>query len=192
MDLSIAMVPYISESELSQLYSLVLRQLESTDHTVQKKAYRVLEEMCAGRSEENSAFVTSHLDELREALVKSLSSSGPASKAPRLRCLRHVFAQLQSPQIDFVRAVLPEAILCTKETAEKARVAAYGLLVEMGAALQRWTEGTPAEAILQYFELLLAGLAGSPHMISATTNALTRIIYEYKGKPFQSVLKSTG
>lgn len=77
-----------------------------------------------------------------------------------------------------------QAILCTKEVAEKARSAAYNLLVEMGKAVGRWSAagGSNESAIMGYFELVMAGLAGSPHMLSCTVLAITRIIYEFKGK----------
>ncbi len=34
----------------------------------------------------------------------------------------------------------------------------------------------------RYVEMLSAGLAGSPHMISATILGLSRVIFEFKGK----------
>lgn len=39
-----------------------------------------------------------------------------------------------------------------------------------------------AEVLAGYVDLLLAGLAGSPQLISGTLLALTRVMYEYKGK----------
>ena len=133
---------------------------------------------------------------------------------PRLKCLAHIIGQLDGVQMDFVSAVVPEAILCTKETGERPRLAAYNLLVEIGNAVMRWSpeeeQGIKllqcnlwsnwknsciailfiigivalfsfAEALNRYFQLLLAGLAGSVHMISATELALTRVLYEFKG-----------
>lgn len=176
------MVAYLSKQRLSSLYKSVLGCLESNDHTVQKKAYRVLEELCEGKTPENVAFVSSQLDDLQTALLKSLSTSALSSRAPRLRCLCNIFKQLEEPQREFMASVIPEAILCTKrETGERARAAAYNLLIEMGKAHLRWTEDNREDAITELFEMMMAGLAGSPHMISATMLALTRIIYEYKG-----------
>ena len=36
----------------------------------------------------------------------------------------------------------------------------------------------------RYIGMLSAGLAGSPQMISATVQALTRVVFEFKGKFF--------
>ena len=54
----------------------------------------------------------------------------------------------------------------------------------MGKAVGRWSAagGSDESAIMGYFELVMAGLAGSPHMLSCTVLAITRIIYEFKGK----------
>ena len=58
---------------------------------------------------------------------------------PRLKCLVHIIRQLEDVQMDFLTAVVPEAILCTKEMGERPRLAAYGLLVEMGNAIMKWS-----------------------------------------------------
>ncbi len=45
-------------------------------------------------------------------------------------------------------AVVPEAILCTKEAGERPRQAAYSLLVEMGNAVVRWSSGAEQGAVV--------------------------------------------
>lgn len=53
---------------------------EVTDVTQQKKAYRILEQICGADSESSKSFVVSHLKELQEILLKTLASSSSASK----------------------------------------------------------------------------------------------------------------
>jgi hypothetical protein len=48
---------------------------------MQKKCYRVLEELCAARSEPCRIFVIQQLADLQARLVTALSSARPASKA---------------------------------------------------------------------------------------------------------------
>ena len=38
------------------------------------------------------------------------------------------------------------------------------------------------EALKDYFVVVLAGLAGSPHMVSATLLSLSRLVYEFHGR----------
>ncbi|XP_064631172.1 RRP12-like protein isoform X2 [Lineus longissimus] len=181
LDLINAFIPYIDKARLKKLSELVVPRLNDKDRTTQKKSYRALEEICSSKSENCRNYVATHLSELQSVLINSLSSSSPSSKAPRLRCLIHIFRQLSDDQRDFLMAVVPEAILCTKEVAERARTAAYTLLVEMCEALIRWTDKPKQEVIFEYFQRIMAGFAGDSHMISATTHALTRILHQYKG-----------
>ena len=94
-----------------------------------------------------------------------------------------------------IAAILPEAVIATKEANEKAREAAYDLLISMGKKMQ--LGGTVKNAMIdgmdenmedasasieQYFLMVSAGLAGSSqHMISATITALSRMLYDFKG-----------
>ncbi|KAH3787871.1 hypothetical protein DPMN_166002 [Dreissena polymorpha] len=49
--------------------------------SLQKKSYRMLEEICAGRSIQSREFVRANLPDIQQALLKSLSTSSPSSKA---------------------------------------------------------------------------------------------------------------
>ena len=83
----------------------------------------------------------------------------------------------------------------TKEANEKAREAAYDLLISMGKKMQgggairnSLIDGMDEDredaiaSIGEYFLMVSAGLAGSSqHMISATITALSRMLYEFKG-----------
>ncbi|KAK7479159.1 hypothetical protein BaRGS_00029600 [Batillaria attramentaria] len=190
-DLAIVMVPYADAPRLKKLYALAVSSVEASDKSVQKKAYRILEEVCACPSEYCRDFLSTHLEELQKLLLSSLSASAPSTKAPRLRCLIHILQQLSEPQSSFIKAVMPEALLCTKVVGERARAAAYTLVIEIAKALIRWNpDKTEQEVLSEYVSLLLAGLAGSPQMISGTLLALTRVLYQYKEKLSGQVLSS--
>lgn len=190
-DLAVVMVSYADGRRLKKLYGIAVSSLEASDKSVQKKAYRILEEMCGGPSETCRKFLATHLDQLQTMLLSSLSASAPSTKAPRLRCLIHILQQLSEPQSAFIKAVVPEAILCTKVVGERARAAAYSLLVEIAKTLIRWNPDRSEQDVLsEYVGLLLAGLAGSPQMISGTLLALTRVLYQYKEKLSGQVLSS--
>ena len=102
---------------------------------------------------------------------------------------------LPSHSLHIIPVILPEAIIATKEKNEKARNAAYNLLITMGRKMQSGgtiksvkvdgmdeDSGDAAASIGEYFLMVSAGLAGSSqHMISATITALSRMLYEFKG-----------
>ncbi|CAD5123292.1 DgyrCDS11650 [Dimorphilus gyrociliatus] len=181
LDLQLAMIPFIKLENLSTLLKLALGNMKDADHTVQKKSYRVLEEMCSKESEDCKKCIMENLPQLQKDLLDSLSSSSPSSKGPRLNCLTFIVKHLESENTDFMETVLPEAILCTKEASSKARQAAFNLLLEMCRTLQRWRpDQSTEENIKNYLYMVLAGLAGSPHMISTTSLAVSKIVYYFK------------
>ncbi|KAM8806123.1 RRP12-like protein [Eudromia elegans] len=188
LDLIVAMAPYADEQSLGSLYRTIQPSLQSKEHSVQKKAYRVLEEVCAAPQAPCQAFVRSHLEDLQAALLDSLQSAASPAKRPRLKCLLHIVKQLSAEHEPFVTALVPEVILCTKEVSVGARRNAYLLLVEMGQAFMRFGP-SPPEALERFLLLIYAGLTGSVTMISCTVLALTRLFFEFKEHLGQSVVE---
>ena len=181
IDLLRCMMPHINEDRLSVLYTETKERLNSKDHKEQKKAYRVLEELCKCPSAESRKFITSSLSSLQIQLLASLSSASPSSQAPRLRCLIYLITNLQDPHPDFVLSVVPEAILSIRAVNSRARAAAFSLLIVVGEALQRWSPDNDQDAVVRRFmEAVLAGLAGSPGMIHCTILAISRIYFTFR------------
>ncbi|XP_074014965.1 RRP12-like protein isoform X1 [Numenius arquata] len=179
LDLVVAMAPYADEQSLSSLYRTIQPSLQSKERSMQKKAYRVLEEVCAAPHAPCQAFIRSHLQDLQTALLDSLKSAASPAKRPRLKCLFHIVKQLSAEHEPFVTALVPEVILCTKEVSVGARKNAFVLLVEMGHAFIRFGP-TPQEGMQRFLLLVYAGLTGSVTMISCTVLALTRLFFEFK------------
>ncbi|XP_048865791.1 RRP12-like protein isoform X2 [Brienomyrus brachyistius] len=188
MDLVVVMAPYVDESTMSGTYELIRPYLESKEAGMQKKAYRVLEEMCGGSSMACRNFVLANLEQLQRALLDSLKSAASPAKRPRLKCLIHIVKQLSAEHCDFIAALLPEVIICTKEVSVGARKNAYTLLVEIGRLFVKFCD-TSKEAIQQYLGLVYAGLTGSVTMISCTVLALTRLVFEFKDNMEVSVME---
>lgn len=53
---------------------------------MQKKAYRVLEEMCGGERDECRSFVVANLETLKVVLLESLKNASSPAKRVRLLC----------------------------------------------------------------------------------------------------------
>uniref|UniRef100_S4RSV7 Ribosomal RNA processing 12 homolog n=1 Tax=Petromyzon marinus TaxID=7757 RepID=S4RSV7_PETMA len=83
MDLVVVMTPFVDEAHLANIYATVLPHLQSRDVGMQKKAYRVVQEACAGERPACQNFVLGHLASLQEALLTSLrSTASPAKRVP--------------------------------------------------------------------------------------------------------------
>ncbi|XP_067565925.1 RRP12-like protein isoform X3 [Pseudorca crassidens] len=180
LDLVVALAPRADEAAISKLYSTIRPYLESKAHGVQKKAYRVLEEVCASPQGPGARFVQSHLDDLKKTLLDSLRSTSSPAKRPRLKCLIHIVRKLSAEHEEFISALVPEVILCTKEVSVGARKNAFALLVEMGHAFLRFGPD-PAEALQRYLVLIYPGLVGAVTMVSCSILALTHLLFEFKG-----------
>lgn len=180
LDLVVALAPHADEAAISKLYSTIRPYLESKAHGVQKKAYRVLEEVCASPQGPGARFVQSHLEDLKMTLLDSLRSTSSPAKRPRLKCLIHIVKKLSAEHEEFITALVPEVILCTKEVSVGARKNAFALLVEMGRAFLRFGPNQE-EALQRYLVLIYPGLVGAVTMVSCSILALTHLLFEFKG-----------
>lgn len=179
MDLVVAMAPSVDEVTMTKTFELIRPYLETKEPGMQKKAYRVLEEMCGGESDGCKSFVVANLETLKVVLLETLKNASSPAKRPRLKCLIHIVKRLGEEHKDFITTLLPEVIICTKEVSVGARKNAYSLLVEIGNAFVRFC-GNRKDAMEQYLALVYAGLTGSVTMITCTVLALTRLVFEYK------------
>uniref|UniRef100_A0A4W4E3U7 Ribosomal RNA-processing protein 12-like conserved domain-containing protein n=1 Tax=Electrophorus electricus TaxID=8005 RepID=A0A4W4E3U7_ELEEL len=179
MDLVVVMASFVDEETMTHTYELIHSHLESKDSGIQKKAYRVLEEMCGGGAAPCKRFVLTNLEQLKLALLGSLKSASSPAKRPRLKCLIHIVKQLNEEHKDFLTALLPEVIVCTKEMSVGARKNAYSLLVEIGNAFNRFS-GNHKDAMNEFLGHVYVGLTGSVTMITCTVLALTRLVFQFK------------
>jgi ribosomal RNA-processing protein 12 len=162
----------LDESNISFLYRALkpLIRNDETDPRVQKRAYKVLAEIC----ERNHAFVTEidRLKELTSLLTDTMMSSQVSARCMRLKCIGIVVDGLgdDSPeQMTEICNVAAEIILCLKDTNAKTREAAFHLIVSLTS---RDTMG--------FLKLVVAALgAETSHMRSAAVVALSRIVFEF-------------
>ncbi|XP_062257338.1 RRP12-like protein [Platichthys flesus] len=188
MDLIVAMAPFVDEVTMTKTFDLIRPYLETKDQGMQKKAYRVLEEMCGGERDECRSFVLANLETLKVVLLETLKNASSPAKRPRLKCLGHIVKRLSEEHKDFIAALLPEVIICTKEVSVGARKNAFNLLVEIGNAFVRFC-GNTKDAMEQYLVLVYAGFSGSVTMITCTVLALTRLVFQYKDSIEVSVME---
>lgn len=184
--------------------------LKCSDAGVQKKTYRILSRLVDGRRGEQVLRVPSasgagagRVGELLAKLADATGDVAPGAKRDRIGLLAALVPRIPADQLHYLPSIIPEAVLATKEANQGAREAAYELLVLMGHKMEgggtikrSLVEGaaevpdTDAEmkdeteaiaTVQEYITMVSAGLAGaSPHMISASITALSRLIFEFK------------
>lgn len=202
LDLLIILVPHLPSTTAQALFTAASTGdlLENSDPAVQKKSYRILTRLLElGKASVEGEAVDAFVSKIAEA-GKQI---GVGAQRDRLLLLTALVPVLPTSRLHLIPALITEAVLSTKEVNEKARNAAFDLLVVMankmaaGGTIQQslLNQGQDEEemqedaeliedaaaSIPEYITMVAAGLAGNtPHMISATITALARLMFEYQ------------
>ncbi|KAL2886235.1 Ribosomal RNA-processing protein 12 [Ceratocystis lukuohia] len=195
MDLVITMSIYIPRASFSALFEIASVVISrGTEPQLQKKAYKLIPRLA--ESATGQMALNERNAELQELLVSSASKVSAPARRERLAAISALLPFVPTSDLHFIPAILSEVVISCKENNERARETAYGLLVQMGqimanangaliqnSKVAHMPDDSPAvpATMEEYFTMVSAGLAGStPHMISATITALSRILYEFK------------
>ncbi|EPQ57690.1 hypothetical protein GLOTRDRAFT_37808 [Gloeophyllum trabeum ATCC 11539] len=190
-DLLVILLPYLSAQDASALFDFCLSEqvLAHRDNAVQKRAYKILVKLAESGQAEVRA------EEVLGRLQAVLDKLGAAGKKERFHLLSVVVERIPANALHLIPSLIPEAVLGTKEPSEKARGAAFDLVVAMGKKMQEGgtvkrdmvdgmdedASGEVAASIEEYMTMVAGGLAGaSPHMVSATVTAISRLVFEFK------------
>ncbi|CCM05445.1 uncharacterized protein FIBRA_07664 [Fibroporia radiculosa] len=190
-DLLVLVLPHLSSVDATALFNLCLASdvLESKDNGVQKRGYKILSKLV----ESNKATVDA--DAVIQRLEQNIDGLAAAAKKDRFHLLTHLMSLIPSTHLHLLLSIIPEAVLGTKEPSEKARNAAFDLIVAMGRKMAEGgvvkrsmvdgmdaDDGPEATATMEeYMTMVAGGLAGAtPHMISATVTAISRLVFEFK------------
>ncbi|KAH8678047.1 NUC173 domain-containing protein [Xylariales sp. PMI_506] len=195
MDLVITMSAYLPRQSFAALFNIAaLIIVKDDDPQLQKKAYKLIPRLAD--SDIGKLALQERFDELQNLLLSSAEKVSVPARRERLAALASMIPFIPDDSLHFIPSVLSEVVIGCKEHNEKARTSAFELLVLMGQRVEQ-AKGTmiqnskvphmPQDApsvpasIEEFFTMVSAGLAGStPHMISATITAITRILYEFR------------
>ncbi|GAP89024.1 putative ribosomal RNA-processing protein 12 [Rosellinia necatrix] len=203
MDLVITMSAYLPRQSFGALFNIASLIIVKMDEPqLQKKAYKLIPRLAD--SETGKIALREKHNELQNLLLSSADKVSAPARRERLAAMAALVPFIPDDSLHFIPSVLSEVVICCKENNEKARTIAYELLVTMGQRLelakgtqidnrkvQHMSDDSPSvsASIEEYFTMVSAGLAGStPHMISASITALTRILYEFRESVNSEVL----
>uniref|UniRef100_A0A7S4P203 Ribosomal RNA-processing protein 12-like conserved domain-containing protein n=1 Tax=Guillardia theta TaxID=55529 RepID=A0A7S4P203_GUITH len=175
LELSLALMPALDEASSEFLFKSSTPFLSDPSGSVQKRAYKLLQLM----GEEHTSLMQRKIGDLQTAMIDSLPLLWPGANKWRLRCILKLVEHLgfDVSYMKLIGAVMGEVILGTKCHARKSRECAFQILVSIA---QKVDYGSAGQQLGDLFSMLLAGLAGTtPHMVSATILALSRLVFEY-------------
>ncbi|OCL04767.1 NUC173-domain-containing protein, partial [Glonium stellatum] len=193
MDLVITISIYLPRDSFPTLFQMAaLIVNKDDDPQLQKKAYKLIPRLA--ESPIGKAALEERNIELQQLLLQSSEKASAPSRRDRLAAISQIVEFIPSSDLHFIPSILPEVVISAKEVNEKARTAAFDLLVSMGekmalggTVVNAKVPNMPSDApsvpatLEEYFTMVSAGLAGStPHMISASITAVTRILYHFQ------------
>lgn len=199
MDLIVTISVYLPRSSFVTLFSLaaVVLNNESSDPQLIKKAYKIIPRLAT--TESGQAALSERTSELQNLFISTVDKTPSPARRDRLLAIHEVISHLPSSELHFIPTILSEVVLGCKESNEKARTAAFSVLVHLSNRMndpERNPPGTKVRnslvphmsddapdapaTIEEFFTMVSAGLAGSsPHMVAASVTALSRLFFEY-------------
>lgn len=202
MDVIIAISIYLPRPTFPTLFTLAALILpHASDPQLQKKAYKLLPRIAT--SQTGTLALQDHNAELQSLLLTNASTVSAPARRDRLAAISVVVEHLPQTALHFIPSILSEVVISAKEVNEKARTAAFDLLVLMARKMSQGgqinqsqiphmaADAPIAQANLEeFFTMVSAGLVGStPHMVSASITALTRILYEFASQLPHAVIE---
>ncbi|KAF8160842.1 NUC173-domain-containing protein [Crassisporium funariophilum] len=190
-DILILLLASISAADSISLFELSLTPevLCGKDNGVQKRGYKILTKLVQqGKVPVEAETILRKLDDFTQGLT-------PAAKKDRFTLLASLIDMLPPTSMHVIPSLIPEAVLGTKEPSEKARGAAFEVILAMGRKMSKggvvkrslvdgMDEDVAEDAVAsveEFMTMVAGGLAGaSPHMISATVTAISRLVFEFK------------
>ncbi|OAT10019.1 pre-rRNA processing protein Rrp12 [Blastomyces gilchristii SLH14081] len=208
MDLVVTISIYLPRSSFVTLFSLaaVVLNKKSSDPQLIKKAYKLIPRLAT--TENGAAALRERSSELQSLILATADQTPAPARRDRLLAVHEIVTYLPTSDLYFIPSVLPEVVLGCKESNEKARTAAFSLLVHLAQrtidpdlnpagtvirnSLVPHMPDTAPDApatIEEFFTMVSAGLAGSsPHMVAASVTALSRLLFEFHTKLPASIL----
>ena len=195
MDLVITISVYLPRESYPSLFQMASIMINKEDDPqLQKKAYKLIPRLAD--SDTGKAALQERSTELQQLILRSADKASAPSRRDRLLAISRIIEHMPNTELHFIPSILSEVVISAKEVNEKAREAAYGLLVTMGEkmstggiVMQSKIPEIPNDApsvtatLDEYFTMVSAGLAATtPHMISASITAVTRILYEFHSR----------
>ncbi|KAJ9048099.1 pre-rRNA processing protein [Entomophthora muscae] len=186
LDLAIVMIPYLQEASVLKLLELSVHYLPGEfDGTLQKRAYKSLNKLL----DTWQTIVLPQLSNIESALLDAGMYTDSSAVKDRMNFLSKYIPLLPTSNMHVFSRLTSEAILGAKEVNEKARESAFDVLVIMAQKMseadpsQVGASGEAASSLEEFMNVVLAGLTGTtPHMISATISALSRLLFDFHKK----------
>ena len=132
-DLLILLLPWLDAQEITSVVQICMTDgvLCCKDNGVQKRGYKILAKVLDnGKAQVDMLSTLQQLDSFTTGL-------SPAAKKDRFVLLANLIPNIPPNSLHIIPSLIPEVVLGTKEPSEKARSAAFELIVRMGQKMSQ-------------------------------------------------------
>lgn len=201
MDLIVTISIYLPRSSFGTLFSLAAVVVsKDSDPQLIKKAYKLIPRLATTPT--GVSALSERSSELQALILSTADKTPSPARRDRMVAIHEIITHLPTDDLHFIPAILSEVVLGCKETNEKARTAAFMLLVHLArriidpernppetkirnALVAHMPDDAPdaSATIEEFFTMVSAGLAGTtPHMVASSVAALSRLLFDFHGQ----------
>jgi len=173
-DIVILIVPWLESTQVDAAFAEALAMARNDSALLQKKAWRVLEQIASCENQVCQAIMTENEDAIIKGFMSTLGSVAANARKPRIQLLDIMLSRLS---MDSLNALISELVLCTKDKNAITRALSYTVLTKIAA---RYVSNGEEGAILPFMQTLLQGLTGNPLTVSCTLNVLNISLHEFR------------
>ena len=183
LDLLRVLVVRQDSNRIEEFVQLCLPWIMGGEAKAQKKAYRILEQILNSEVEVCANHVRHNVSRVVKLFTNSREAVKTTSRASRMRSLCRLATLLEPHKTaangKFLKAAANEAVAGVREVGEKARSAAFALLVKVGQVYIGWNENSQ-EALKDYMALLMKKLeGGGDAQVTAAVTSITCVVQEF-------------
>jgi len=184
LDLVRAFVPYVRENDLIEIYeSFVIPYTKDNKlNTEQKKAFRIIEEICRSNSNVCLTFLKKNLVQVINLLVEALAKCLSASKSYALKSLRWLIErESDNNSIEWSNLylqIIAKTLDCLLINSQKVKSAAFDLILCISNVFKSENDGNSTK----FMELMISLINKSEYSSTAVIMALTRLYGECRNE----------
>ena len=152
-DIVVLLTPYLPEETISSIFNESLEMTKADNATIQKKAWRLMEQIASNQNEVCSRIIDQNIKLIVEQMMVTLSTCAASARKPRLQLLEIILEKIEN--VEFLKRIIPELVICTKDNNTMSRTLAFRILSSICQKFLDKGEEIDAEPVLAFIQILL-------------------------------------
>ena len=161
-DIVVLLTPYLPEETISSIFNESLEMTKADNATIQKKAWRLMEQIASNQNEVCSRIIDQNIKLIVEQMMVTLSTCAASARKPRLQLLEIILEKIEN--VEFLKRIIPELVICTKDNNTMSRTLAFRILSSICQKFLDKGEEIDSEPVLAFIQILLQDWSKNDHV----------------------------